>query len=48
MAAVPVILELPARTDPQQGQPVEIEVTDMDAFSADNKCACAASDDNPF
>jgi len=48
MAAVPVVLELPARKDPQQEQPAEIRVTDMDEFSADNKCACAASDDNPF
>ena len=35
MAAVPVILELPARTDPQQGQPVQITVTDRGAYPKD-------------
>jgi len=47
MAPVPVVLELPARQDPEQ-QPSEITFTDMEEFSADNKCACAASDDNPY
>lgn len=46
----PVILELPA--NPEQTIPVaagtQVAVVDMDDFSASNKCACAASDDNPF
>ncbi len=46
MAAVPVVLDLPARAQPDQSG--EITITDMEEFSADNKCACAASDDNPY
>ena len=51
MAAVPVLLELASRTDtaqPEQPRPDEITYVDMEEFSADNKCACAASDDNPY
>lgn len=47
MAPVPVVLQLPARPEPQQ-EPGEIVFTDMEDFSADNKCSCAASDDNPY
>jgi hypothetical protein len=48
VAPVPVVLELPARQEPEQKQPSEITFTDMDDFSADDKCSCAASDDNPY
>lgn len=53
MASIPVLLELPPRTpatqpgDADPDQP-EITATDMEDFSAENKCACAASDDNPY
>ena len=47
MAQVPVVLELPARPQPEP-DPHEITITDMEKFSADNKCSCAASDDNPY
>jgi hypothetical protein len=48
MAAVPVVLELPARPEAIEPEPAEITVTDMEDFSAANKCSCAASDDNPY
>lgn len=48
MAPVPVVLVLPARPEPEAEQSDEITFTDMEVFSADNKCACAASDDNPY
>jgi len=48
MAAVPVVLELPARPEPVEAEPVEVMIIDMDDFSAANKCSCAASDDNPY
>ena len=51
MAPVPVLLELPSRADterPEESRPDEITYLDMEEFSADNKCACAASDDNPY
>lgn len=51
MAPVPVVLELPPRTalpPPGAADQPEIAVIDMEEFSAANKCACAASDDNPY
>ena len=48
MAPVPVVLELPARPEPAEPEPGELTVTDMEDFSAANKCSCAASDDNPY
>jgi hypothetical protein len=51
VAPVPVLLELPPRPDTAPAEapsPEEITYLDMEAFSADNKCACAASDDNPY
>ena len=45
MAPVPVIIDLPAREEPE---PEEITVTDMEDYSAEHKCSCAASDDNPY
>jgi hypothetical protein len=50
VAPVPVLLELPPRPDTASEEPGPEEITylDMEAFSADNKCACAASDDNPY
>lgn len=51
MPPVPVVLELPPRPAPPQAgdsDPAEITIVDMEDFSAENKCACAASDDNPY
>lgn len=48
MTPVPVVIELPARVQPVEPEPDEFTVTDMEDFSAANKCSCAASDDNPY
>jgi hypothetical protein len=48
MASVAVVLELPARPEPAEPEPDTIVITNMEDFSADNKCSCAASDDNPY
>jgi len=47
MAAVPVILELPARPKADV-DPDEITVVDMDDFTEGNKCSCSAGDDQPY
>jgi hypothetical protein len=47
MAAVPVVLELPAPLE-DTADPQEITVVDMDEFSTAHKCNCSAGDDNPY
>jgi len=47
MPAVPVILELPARPDPNV-DPDEVTVIDMEDFTEGNKCSCSAGDDQPY
>jgi hypothetical protein len=48
MAPVPVVLELPAQPALAPQQLDEVTFVDMDDFSTEHKCACAASDDNPY
>jgi hypothetical protein len=51
VAPVSVLLELPAKQEPRRDDtdnPTELTFIDMEEFSAANKCACAASDDNPY
>lgn len=48
MAAVPVVLELPARPAPSEAEPIEVTVVDMDDFAEGNKCSCSAGDDQPY
>lgn len=43
MAAVPLDIEI------RPAEPEEIEfVPDLEVLSESNRCACAASDDNPY
>lgn len=47
MTAVPVALEAPQVGEATEVGEIEF-VGDLDVLSESNRCACAASDDNPY